>query len=134
VQISAIPVPPAERRNTFRCQLRRYPRGGDPLTIEVLFQTTQEYPAPPSAEEVLRWLASGAAHLALELDLGKWALLQRMVMIGGPVDPVYRGVVRNAATFGAFIDSLLREASALHAFLGCEGFEEMMVEAGIEED
>jgi hypothetical protein len=93
--------------------------------LEVSFQALASYPDRPSEDEVLRWLATGAAHVELGGDLGSWALIHCACAAASGAAS-YRGIIRQAATPEDFTLELIHEASRLRSFLGDLGYKTLL--------
>jgi hypothetical protein len=87
---------------------------------------TAGYPTPPSSEEVLRWLGTSAAHVAVEGDLSAWAALHGLTATGGTRGHPNRGLVRNVASGIDFAAMLADEANRLWRFLGAAAYTELL--------
>ncbi len=113
--------------NCYRCVLSRTESAGESRSCEVLFQVTADYPAPPTADEVLRWIAISAQHVE-QFDVTGWALLYGFTPVGRTSVQPYHGLVRQGTNLEDFVASLVCDAANLRALLGPETFDELVRE------
>lgn len=114
----------------YACQLHRASADGV-FSLDAQFQVMPIHPAPPEAEEVLRWLAGCVATALHTADLSHWGMLCGITAEGRVATRPYRGLVHEAADLEAFATSLQRRAIALRSFLGDSAFAELMQEVGV---
>lgn len=114
-------------RQIYRCVLYR-PEAGGISQVDILFQVTAQHPAPPDADEVLRWLASSVLCLADGDDLDVWAQLHGR-SADGRRGPAYRGIIRDAATVDDFVGLVTRETNLLCALLGLDTYADLLAES-----
>ena len=113
-------------RTIYRCALRRVRPDGKQTRFETRFQVTAGYPTRPDIEEVLRWLGTSAAHVAIDGDLTAWAMLHGLTVTGGTRGLPYRGLVRKATCGDDFAALLAQEATSLWEFLGPAAYAELL--------
>ncbi len=111
-------------RLVYRCTLRRTDSAA---SMSVRFQVTMGYPDPPSADEVLRWLAMGSAHLQHTGDLSHWESLHVLAANTTSERYAYRGLVRSPVGNPGFYEALLMETRRFYAFLGQRAFDALLV-------
>lgn len=111
----------------YRCTLLR-----DTGALTVRFQVTTAYPEPPTADEVLRWLAIGPAHLRYASDFEVWGALS-VLAAQGETDRPFRGLVRTQSSDPTtFYRSVVMESHRVFAFLGPAAFQELLASVDAE--
>lgn len=113
-------------RTIYRCTLNRDRPDKSSARFVLRFQVTAGYPTPPGIDEVLRWMGTAAAHVAVDGDLSTWASLHGLTATGGVSGAPYRGLVRDAHSGLDFAVMLAREASQLRHFLGPAAYAELL--------
>lgn len=111
-------------RIVYRCTLRRV---DSTASMVIRFQATAAHPEPPTADEVLRWLAMSWAHLRHANDLAEWESMHFPSDASPSERYPYRGIVRSRSTSATFYESLRMETRRFFAFLGQPTFEALMV-------
>lgn len=125
ITLSVDAEPPVrDDRTVYRCTLSR--NDGN-ASMVVRFQVTNTYPEPPTADEVLRWLAMSSAHLRHTYDFAGWESLHYLTEDGASERYPYRGLVRARSAGADFHETLLMEARRFYAFLGQQTFEALLV-------
>lgn len=116
-------------RTIYRCRLGKIESGDE---FYARFQVMAAHPEPPSADEVLRWLAMTVAHLRHTSTVDSWHALHYLTVGGAERLHPYRGLVRPKHDSASFMDSLVMEAHQFFAFLGQPAFDELIesVDAG----
>jgi hypothetical protein len=126
IAIRAVPVlvgPEAE--TCYHCVLERVGFDEVPRRVEALFQVTTNYLLPPTADELLRWLAVATEQVE-QTDLTAWGLLYGFTATGRTRIPPYRGLVRDGDDLVGFVASLTEAAAAFRAFLGHSAYAELV--------